>query len=388
MEKHTKAEIAELIEKFERGIITNQEMQSLNQWYDSMGSETGEYESPELNIGLAKERFYNKIEEKISEKIHKSKGRFSRFQLMAAACVATVCIVGLYVYLYSYRFESARTVKIIQQDEISVAPGKDKAILTLGDGTKVNLSDAKAGQLAKIEGVIISKSNNGQLVYRITGNGGTMNNTNKIETPAGGQYQVILPDGSTVILNALSSLIFPDRFLGNERRVELTGEAYFKVAKNKEKPFKVTARGQEVEVLGTQFNLNSYSDEPNIVTTLEEGSVRVKGAQGSRVIAPGQQSLFDNGNDISVRQANLAEALAWKNGEMVFDDAELPAIMRQVSRWYNIQIRYEGYTKGNRITGSIGRDANLNTLLRILKGSGVKVRMEESVEEKTLVISE
>lgn len=386
MKKYTERQINELIDKFEKGILTEEEMAALNEWYEIMGSGDGEFKAYESTIEQFKERLYRNITNELSLTKEPQQSKLRWRHLTVAASILVVCSIAF--YFFQYQETGSGVVRTVPQDEISAMPGGYKAILTLADGKKIRLTSGNAGEVSNARGIVVTKSAKGQLVYRVTGEQESSNGMNTIETPAGGQYEIILPDRSSVTLNALSSLTFPERFSSNERKVVLVGEGYFKVSKNRSKPFKVSANGQEVEVLGTQFNLNSYRDEPNVVTTLEEGSVRVSTKGGSSVIAPGQQAVTNNSGSTTIKKANMSESLAWRNGEMIFEDADLQTIMRQVSRWYNVKVSYEGNININRITGSIGRDANLKTLIRILKGNGIKIRMEETAHEKTLVITE
>ncbi|WP_432327294.1 FecR family protein [Mucilaginibacter sp. P25] len=197
-----------------------------------------------------------------------------------------------------------------------MAPGGNKAILTLGDGSTIVLNGAKIGKLARQDNILIKKAADGQISYRdVVVDFHPSKNIiyNTATTPQGGQYQFILADGTKVWLNASSSIKYPVVFNGNERRVELTGEAYFEVAHNAKKPFKVISNGQTVEVLGTHFNINAYNDEQAVKTTLLEGSVKVSAGKVSNIIKPGQQARFDHGL-IDVMNVDADEVVAWKNG--------------------------------------------------------------------------
>jgi ferric-dicitrate binding protein FerR (iron transport regulator) len=203
---------------------------------------------------------------------------------------------------------------------------------------------------------------------------------NTVSTPRGGQYQLTLSDGSKVWLNASSSLRFPTAFPGTERRVEITGEAYFEVAGNESKPFVVDIAGKgEVEVLGTQFNINAYEDEPAIKTTLLEGKVKVSESNGSQssVLKPGQQAQLANGIRV-MDNVDMEEIMAWKTGWFYFDRQELPAIMRQVSRWYDVDVRYEGRISKKSFSGIVGRDNDIKDVLKIMENAGIRFRIEGS----------
>jgi hypothetical protein len=385
--KFTKEYIELLAYKYESDTLTDQERDEYEQWLSTQVN--GEFEhTGAKEPWVVKRRMLRHVLEGIREKGLPMMKDASWFSI--AASVILISTIGLYLYLHKQG--DSLTVKATSQQKIDIAPGSDKAVLTLADGRTINLTDAGNGDIVSLQGIKISKTKEGQLVYHITGrNGGggqaeSMSNTNTIATPAGGQYQVILPDGSQVKLNSESSLSFPQRFEGKDRQVRLTGEAYFEIVSNKEKPFRVVSGNQEVEVLGTHFNVNSYTDEPGIATTLEEGSVKVSAEGNSKIITPGQKALT-SGAGIKVRQADLETELAWKNGMIMFKDADLQSIMRQVSRWYNVKIKYEGVVTGNSFTGGISRSSNLSTVLDILRANHIHFKMEESQEGKALVVS-
>jgi hypothetical protein len=255
-----------------------------------------------------------------------------------------------------------------------ILPGGNHAILTMADGSKIVLDSVQNGNIQS-GGATISKQG-GVLVY--DGSSPAKSATaavayNTLTTPRGGQYKLILADGSKVWLNASSSLHFPTAFTGKERNVELTGEAYFEVAKNKEKPFRVNVNGMQVEVLGTHFNVNAYADENSIKTSLLEGSVKIKRGDVSGLLKPGQQGILEsNNNDLRIKEVNMDEVIAWKNGLFQFNGAGIKTIMLEISRWYNVEIVYSGKVPQRSFVGKISRDAALPDVLKILELSNVK----------------
>ncbi|WP_442592071.1 FecR family protein [Pedobacter sp. AW31-3R] len=284
------------------------------------------------------------------------------YPVAAAAAVLIVCSLGLYNYMKPKPVVTATTTAAIR-------PGSNKAFLTLSDGSRIALTAANNGTIANQAGVSVTKTANGQLVYTISeadlSTGRDMYNT--IETPKGGQFQVNLPDGTKVWLNAASSLRYPVSFSGQQRKVELTGEGYFEVAKNKSKPFTVSAENQEVKVLGTHFNINAYKDEKGIRTTLLEGRVSVNTTSAQRILTPGQQSLFA-GNSLSIKNVDTDISVAWKNGQFMFNYENLQGIMRQVSRWYNVEIVYKKMPSETKLFwGSISRFENVSEVLHVLE---------------------
>ena len=267
-------------------------------------------------------------------------------------------------------------------------PGGDRAILMLGNGDKLVLDSLANGQLAKQEGALIYKSAGGQLDYQQqSSTDGDHKKTvyNTLYTPRGGQYKLILPDGTKVWLNANSSIRYPTVFNQTERKVDITGEVYFEVAKvfaekgGGRKPFKVMVkdlspnRNMEIEVLGTHFNVNAYTNEPAIRTTLFEGSVRLEKDNDKYLLQPGQQAAFStNGENKILSEINAEEVLAWKNGFFVFDHTDLQTVMRQLERWYDVQVEYRGAVPDMRFGGEIPRSARLQEVLNTLQKSKLR----------------
>jgi ferric-dicitrate binding protein FerR (iron transport regulator) len=274
---------------------------------------------------------------------------------------------------------------------LDILPGTDKAILTLADGSKVILDENTSANISDRDGLKISRTKDGQLVYTILDQTDLKTKSeiafNTIQTPKGGQYQVILPDGTKVWLNAASSLKYPEVFVGNERRVELTGEAYFEVAKNKTKPFHVKNQHQNVEVLGTHFNINSYMDDHTIKTTLLEGSVRVSNGQSVRILKPGEQAIAEaSGAGIISLVANVDtdDETAWKNGLFQFNNADLKTILNQLERWYDVNIDYSS-VPNKKYNGMVPRKAKLSEVLKMLEKTGnIKFEIAEGRNLKVL----
>lgn len=324
------------------------------------------------------------------------RGRRMRRWIMAAA---VVLLLGVGVWLLAGRHASsgiASSPAIKETKPIDVpAPNGNNAILTLADGSTVVLDSVKNGELARQGDAQVSKANAGRLVYHAlpggdAGNAGTTGAAglpqkmvyNTVSTRRGGQFQIVLPDGSKVWLNTVSSLRFPTAFMGTERVVELKGEAYFEVAKNAAQPFVVhvsTAedKGMDIRVLGTQFNVMAYDNEAEIRTTLLEGAVKVMKGDKSRVLAPGEQAKVDKQGGLTLdAKADVDLAMAWKNGFTSFKSADIRSIMRQVERWYDIDVVYEGNVPERTFSGGISRDANLSELIRLLEVSKIHFKIE------------
>ena len=267
-----------------------------------------------------------------------------------------------------------------------IAPGGNKALLTLANGSTIVLDNAHDGVLAQQGGTNVEKLDAGSLAYNTEGKGSEEVMYNTIATPNGGQYQVILPDGSKVWLNAASSLKFPTRFEGKERSVELTGEAYFEVAQHSSMPFrvKVPGNGMDVQVLGTEFDVMAYGNEQTSNTTLVSGKVNVVSKGAVRVLEPGKQTILDNQTKtMRVADANVEQVVAWKNGLFRFRETGIRELMRQVERWYNVQVVYETEGKDQDFTGVVSRNLPVSALLQTLELTGT---VHFRVEGKKIIV--
>jgi transmembrane sensor len=347
--------------------------------------------------------------ERIWDKVHETTigtARVRRMKWMRVAAAAAI-VIGTGAYFFSQPEKQQPNQKIasieahnVQQD---VLPGGNKAILTLAGGEQIILDSAANGVLAQQGNTNVVKLANGQLAYKGTGAKADEIIYNTLGTPRGGQYRLVLPDGSKVWLNAISSIRYPTAFTGKERIVEITGEAYFEVTKDARKPFKVIVSGGSlshpeerndeeslgnplsIEVLGTHFNVNAYTDEPTIKTTLVEGSVKVTRKEQSVTIKPGEQTQVNNSGTLKViHDANVDEAVAWRNGLFEFQDTDLQSILRQVMRWYDVDVDYQGNIPERYFTAIISRDKTLTGVLEILKLSDIDYKLEG----KKLVITQ
>lgn len=260
-----------------------------------------------------------------------------------------------------------------------VVPGHSQAILNLADGTKLALDSNKEDERIK-NGLLLSKAIDGALIYDFSkidiNNKKLAIEYSSIETPKGGTYQLILSDGTKIWLNAHSKLKFPLLFDGKKRVVEMEGEIYFEVASDKSRPFIVKAKGQEVKVLGTIFNINAYLNEETVKTTLVKGSVSVITPLSTKVIKPGQEAQVVN-NGLVVKDVDVSQSLAWKEGYFKFDKLNVSDIMRQVERWYNIEVIYNDGFKDERFVGKIKRSASIAELIGIFNEGGLKVSLQD-----------
>ena len=297
----------------------------------------------------------------------------NRWLQIAAACF--LLLTGGALYIWQQSKSKANTDQLAVSNKRPIVPGSNKAFLTMANGKVILLSNATNGVLAKTNSGNVSKIRNGQIVYNTL----DAANTNKsqsigdniLTTPKGGEYEVVLPDGTKVWLNAGSSLSYPVTFAGNDRQVKLTGEAYFEVAKNKDKPFYVNINNVQVRVLGTHFNIEAYSEDEEIKATLLEGAVLVSKNKIHSTLAPGQQAVINNNsNNIVVSTADIDDVMAWKNGYFIFDHDNIQCIMKKVSRWYDVDVVYQGNFNDLKFGGTFYRSKSIEELLQHLESVG------------------
>jgi len=388
--------IRTLFEKYANGSASPEEIKQLfslisDKQYDEEMKNLllGELQETELQDNYDTDRWhkvFNKVKAETELMEFQEKPvRYAGLKRLAIAASVAACL-GIGFYFYQHNQQPVPTNQLAKND---VAPGGNKAILTLSNGKQVSLTDAKNGAIAQQSGMLVNKTNNGQLVYTVSAASGLAADGGKtaeavyntVSTPRGGQYTLKLADGTLAVLDAASSIKYPVNFEGNERRVEITGQVYFEVMHNSEKPFRVTVKGQTVEDLGTHFNISAYDDEPAIVTTLVEGSVIVN----KSLLKPGQEAV-NNGTKITIRKADIRQAIAWKDGLFHFDQAALKTVMRQVSRWYDLDVVYQGNVADDEFDGEIPRNVKLSSMLQILKSNQIHFEIENTGTKKILII--
>ncbi|WP_183565218.1 FecR family protein [Mucilaginibacter sp. SP1R1] len=315
--------------------------------------------------------------------VKKSELRSLTWVKMAAA-ILLFSLPVLY-FLNNGRHKANVLVAQNKPSQNDVKPGGDKAILTLSDGSRIVLNSARNGTIAQQGNAQIMKLADGHIAYNKTSANAAAPVYNTMTTPRGGKYDLLLSDGTKVWLNAASSITYPIAFTGTERRVTITGEAYFEVAKNKKMPFKVNVNGQEeVQVLGTHFNIMAYDDEAAVKTTLLEGSVKIVKNNITGMLKPGQQAQLTAAGKLSiVDDADITEVMAWKNGQTLFVNQDIKSIMRQVSRWYDIDVQYQGDVPARLFTGGISRESNLSVLLKILELNHIHFK----VTDKNIIVT-
>ncbi len=320
-----------------------------------------------------------------------------RTRIAAAASIVLIISLTIIFNLPKQPTKSAANIgdKIPTISGNDLTPGGNKAMLTLADGSLINLDNANNGPLIQQGNMKVTKLLDGKLVYSQDVAIPSVKDDlalNSVTTPRGGQYELTLSDGSQVWLNAASSIRFPVSFTGKERKVEITGEAYFEVAKNAAMPFKVSVAGgkQEIVVLGTHFNINAFEDEELIRTTLLEGSVKVSTTspsdRGGVRLRPNQQAISSSRSALTVQNSpGVDEVMAWKNGKFQFGEgADIKTVMRQVARWYDVDVQYHGDVTG-RIGGTISRNVNASQVFKMLEMTGtVKFR----IDGKKVIVSQ
>lgn len=374
-----KEEFQKIVDRYLKGESSAAEEEFLFRILDSFQREGLEWDQKLMG---ERKQLGRKLFERTSGEIsiREKRGRLIKIRWMSAAAIFIIFISGIYYGLYNISKPLSDT--IAERYKNDIAPGDTVATLILADGSRLHLDDRQAGALTNQGSVIIRKTREGQLVYdmsKMKAGADQDEVYNTISTPKGGKYMLILADGSKVWLNSATSLRFPVAFSGKERRVELSGEAYFEVAKNKEKPFHVSFAGTDVAVLGTHFNINSYKDEPFMKTTLLEGAVEVSRNGLKERLNPSDQAVVSSSSPvIKVTQgADTEEVIGWKNGVFQFKDTHLKDIMRRLSRWYDIEVEYEKGVPDEEFTGIISEKVHITSVLEMLEqGGGIAFRIE------------
>lgn len=370
--------LAELLNKYLLKDITEQQRLELFAYVqDPAYSEfieeliSNSYEHPEVLNSLspdAKERIFQAVVGEHKTQTPKIVRLWPRIAVAAAVAVA-VGIFGAGLFYYNLNINQKHSNQLAYKND--VVPGISGATLTLSNGKKIRLSDAQNGEVAKEAGVSITKSENGEVIYELNDNSGESGKLNTLSTANGETYKLKLPDGSNVWLNSASTLTYSSRLVENGKRtVKLEGEGYFEIAKDRSHPFIVATGKQEVEVLGTHFNINSYPDEAVVATTLIEGSVSITSGKLRQVLKPGEQAI-NNGNSIKVNEANVGNVIDWKDGDFNLDELDFRAAMRKIARWYNVDVVYEASVPQNIKSGGwISRNKTLSAVLKHIESSG------------------
>lgn len=371
-----------LLEQYATDHITSEETKELFGWIKELNDDAllkekmkelwGETDAAQLTP----ETDWSDIYERVKD--IPAIGRRNWWNRMAVAAAIIICMAAAGSYfLFNKTTDKSVVADKIQPSKLPLMPGGDRAMLTLANGEQIILDSAGTGELTQEGSTKIIKLDDGQLSYRSLKNESAELLFNTISTPKGGQYQIVLSDGSKVWLNAVSSLRFPAKFTTNKRRVELTGEGYFEIAKEASRPFVVVANGVEVEVLGTHFNINAYDDEEVVKTTLLEGSVKIVKDRLSSVIRPGEQAQIENSDnalpyEIKVRKVDTDAVTGWKNGRFIFKGDNIQTVMRQLARWYDAEVVFTGEVTEEEFVGVINRSrySRIDEILNMLEKTG------------------
>lgn len=379
----TRKDYIQLYDKYISGDCTPEEIKMLETYKDdfSLDDEGDKDTSEEHRVII------DRIHDKLIKNIKSQRIRKVLWYRLPIAAAVTLFVLSFGLFFY---FQKTDIITAPQtSDMTTIPPGGNKAVLTLDDGSQIILDQSGNGILANQGRAVIHKEENGKLVYNAAGvkTAGQKIKYNTITIPRGGQYRLVLPDGTNVWLNAESSLRFPVAFTGSDRKVELSGEGYFEVTSDKRKPFSVLTKGTEVQVLGTRFNVNSYSED--VSTTLLEGSVKLTSAGSSVLLKPGQSGTKLNGQ-FEVESADMESAVAWKNGFFVFHDESIESIMEKVGRWYDVKVEYRGNVKNKTFYGKVSRYKNVDELLKNMELTGtVRFRIEPgpaSGKERRIIV--
>lgn len=360
----TKQTGASLLQKLRDGSINAEERKLLESWYLHYANQAAPFDDAAVfrkDLEDLRTNFF--LDAQTPRKV-----KLWPRVAIAAAIVGLIFTVGIFTYRSVNEKVDSNTIAYAND----VLPGKQGATLTLSDGKQVYLSEATDGQLAQQAGVIVRKTKDGQLIYEIKKGAADANQYNTLSTARGETYQVRLPDGSVVWLNAASSLTYhPQLAHEGTRKVKLSGEAYFEVAKDQKHPFLVETEGQTIAVLGTRFNVSSYGDEEVTTTTLLEGSVKLETNTGQALkLRVGEQAKLKN-NSLSAAEVNAEDAVAWKDGVFLLGGQDLETVMRQASRWYNVEVSFEDESiKKEVFRGSLSRFENISQLLEVLESTG------------------
>lgn len=349
-------EFNNLLKKYHDGTLSKQERILLNAWYNQYA--TGTDKQPDHE---ELEKRLKSIAKKLPVESQVSKSKKTNYYIAIAASVLIAISVSIW---WSHNWSQTKH-QIVQND---ISPGGNKATLVFSNGEKINLSEEHTGIVVKDDDIYYSDGStvsiNEQPTEKI--------NLLELRTPLKGTYQITLSDGTRVWLNAESTLKYPAQFSGSTREVHLAGEGYFEVMHDADKPFKVLSLGQEIEVTGTAFNVLAYEGEPNIRTTLVEGSVKIinKASGVINALKPGQQSTLVNGN-IHISQTDISTQIAWKEGLFRYNNQSLEDIMHHLSRWYGVEVVYEDESmKAERFVGMVSRYSNISVVLAILEEVG------------------
>lgn len=365
-------DLRKIFNKVKKGKASPKEEELMKKWLHQFHADT------EVDFtGKEIRQIQNKIWQGVAEELNIQSPPTRKLWIRYASTAAAVLVALMLLFFYQSRLDIRGTFNnpTVHQDKL---PGSIKARVTLADGTSINIDEANKQSLLSTAGIKIKRTADGTIIYKLSPENQVASSIkySTIYTPKGGRFNLELPDGTLVMLNASSSLTYPTVFDEQERNVELSGEAFFHVTKQQKEgkriPFYVKTLRQKIEVLGTQFNVSSYADDDFTATTLVEGKVSVHMLSGAdqRILAPGEQSvLTNNSNSIKVSRVNVDSMIAWKDGQFLFEDAYLKEILLSLSRWYDVKVNLNDLPK-TRYTIFISRESKLSSVLKMLDKTG------------------
>jgi ferric-dicitrate binding protein FerR (iron transport regulator) len=359
----------DLLDKYYAGLCTPKEEELVEAWFHKV-NQTDDIQFSEAEL----EEIHHEMWEEIQSRNNKTPVRKLWYNIAAAASILLVISIGVYFLPHQLK----KVNQIAQNKKNELLPGSEQATLILANGQKIILTKGLNGKLVQQNNALIAINTDHAVAYKATGDRSKIE-YNTLSTKNGEQspYPLILSDGTKIWLNAASSVTFPTAFSGKERVVTVTGEAYFDVVHNAKQPFKVKVKGQVIEDIGTQFNINAYDDEPAMKTTLIEGSVKISEGSSTRFLKPGQQAVaLKDDHKLTVKNADIAEEIAWKNGLFFFKNADLQTVMRQLSRWYDVTIQYDGNISKRSFNGEFHRSLKASQLLDILRYYKVNFKID------------
>lgn len=376
--QNRKAYLQELAHRSKQGRLSDEEQAFFDEWYNSYRDELLELpEGYATNVTIIRDRMRKNLEQRVQADKAQSGRVIPIFWRRTAVAAAILFCLGL--GLYEYNAHQTATLAVAKTNVPDLPPGSDQATLTLASGRKIILTNSLKGQIAVQGHTTIQANAGGAITYHAASRPETAIAYNTLSTARGQQSPVplVLADGTRVWLNAASSITFPAAFNEKNRQVKITGEVYFEVVHNAHKPpLRIIANGQVVEDIGTKFNINAYADEPVVKTTLLEGSVQLSAGGAAKILQPGQQARVKDGAIQLIPDADTEEAIAWHRGLFQFTNADIPAVMRQLSRWYDVDIIYEGKVADRRFSGKIYRNISALKLSDILSFSDIRFRIE------------
>lgn len=374
---HSNKRFLKIVKKYIKGKASEDEVSFLDMYYGQFEKEqslTSSISNDE-KVDLEKELLENILQKTVNKKKVFFLYKISWYNQAAALVLLFVGLGAYYNFVEDSKSIHENPIALVKTD---LPPGGNKAILTLSNGSTIVLDSTKNGLLTHQSNTQIVQTGKGQLSYTNLSKDDKELILNSITTPKGGEYQLVLPDGTKVWLNAASSIRFPVAFVGKKRKVTITGEVYFEVAKDKKKPFIVSSGSMDIEVLGTHFNVSAYNEESIIKTTLLEGSVRINNNKKSEVyLVPGQQSQLNSNGQFSIKNnIDLDREIAWTKGKFQFNSNTIQEIMLQLSRWYDVEVIYQGKISSETFSAIVKRSSNISQVLKLMEASGVKFNIE------------